>query len=474
MNLYQLWKGSSDLNIIHNLSLWLQGVIPEDIRINMLIDENKILIMGRDLADYISKTIRKHNHSIIEKGESSDGTSGVGVLEYVGNLDDMEITIVLRTMTNYVFPYKFFSKVGMNIELSPGDIEELVIIINTSLDIITQVSYEETWESKKLVMRYKNKDVFINDFEKGSLGSFFYLLYLRDRFKYDQNVCVIVSDLDPLFSRAKEIEAGLIKLKPEEFKEKYKSYDYNDLYVRFHSKSTQDFRLYLLRYVVRVSTPYITGEQLSSGTVKVNISNTFKSLFDRCIKTNASKIVTFVMMFSGNSGHANMLIIDKNERVVERFEPNGYSMTENKKYKQVITELDKVLTTFFSELGYNYIPPQDFCPYYGIQLIENIFSHNVGFCVTWSVIYSIERLESKVSREFLSKNFLGDIITKYQLKGKTEEETIKNIEDWINEFISTVFSSLQIYYDKLSEILGINISYKNKEGTSCLILSEGR
>jgi len=119
-------------------------------------------------------------------------------------------------------------------------------------------------------------------------------------------------------------------------------------------------------------------------------------------------------------GHANLLIYDRNKKIVERFEPNGLCAVKNEWYD--VEGLDSLLKTKFKEKGVNYRSPQS--PYEGWQRIqikqaekevfrgrESIngvtreeFILNTGFCVIWTMCFLEWRLNfpEKSTHELVS------------------------------------------------------------------------
>lgn len=88
--------------------------------------------------------------------------------------------------------------------------------------------------------------------------------------------------------------------------------------------------------------------------------------------------------------HSNILIIDKNKKTFERFEPHG---------KYADPAVDGWLKYTFGKIlpGYTYIPPIEVCPYPGPQVVTEAGireeeSDQAGFCYTWSMMYLHARL----------------------------------------------------------------------------------
>ena len=73
-----------------------------------------------------------------------------------------------------------------------------------------------------------------------------------------------------------------------------------------------------------------------------------------------------------NGSHANVLIIDKHFKTIERFEPNGAEEPINFNYNSHL--LDYILKTYFLKffIDYEYLEPSIFLPVIGFQSLEVI------------------------------------------------------------------------------------------------------
>lgn len=85
-------------------------------------------------------------------------------------------------------------------------------------------------------------------------------------------------------------------------------------------------------------------------------------------------------------GHMNLLIFNKDELTIQRFEPHG----KNTPDKYCSKMLDNTLRSLFTE--YKYISSEEYCPIAGPQYyqnLENSFKPGdpSGFCVSWVIWY---------------------------------------------------------------------------------------
>lgn len=152
-----------------------------------------------------------------------------------------------------------------------------------------------------------------------------------------------------------------------------------------------------------------------------------------------------------HGAHSNILIYDKQENTLERFEPNGSDPPYQFNYRP--RELDKHIEAYFQ--GIEYIPPQTFLPKIGFQALEE---HNTdkrigdpgGFCVAWCFWYAQQRIQQpELSPSKLVKKLINDIRLK-NIKFKTlirafsqeitkvRQSLLQNIDinDWINNTVT--------------------------------------
>lgn len=88
--------------------------------------------------------------------------------------------------------------------------------------------------------------------------------------------------------------------------------------------------------------------------------------------------------------HSNVILIDKELRQVERFEPHGSRSIMDS------DNLDRLLEKSFNKIGYKYFSPNSFCPINSVQsmhgLTRNPLYRDTGYCTVWSLWYIDTRL----------------------------------------------------------------------------------
>jgi len=153
-------------------------------------------------------------------------------------------------------------------------------------------------------------------------------------------------------------------------------------------------------------------------------------------------------------GHANMILIDNINKTIERFEPYGKSILNDKK-NIVSTKIDnKFSDDVLNKIGlinYKYISPINYNPVVGLQTKADAYE---GMCATFSMIYLHLRLmnpdiDQKILIKYLlskKKDEIIDIILKYAryIENSLKENSyLLNIER--NKFYITNFEKKQDY-----------------------------
>jgi hypothetical protein len=121
--------------------------------------------------------------------------------------------------------------------------------------------------------------------------------------------------------------------------------------------------------VITLSGPYLTGSiNPETEKAEVQMNRSFRILFKRCQQRNARFSVAYITLKMGERiGHANILIIDNSERIIERYDPNG-AVSYNQETdlmlsekalltKSITNEIDRSLDQFAKEMGYLYVFP---------------------------------------------------------------------------------------------------------------------
>ena len=172
-----------------------------------------------------------------------------------------------------------------------------------------------------------------------------------------------------------------------------------------------------------------------------NIINSYKN-------KNKLFCIIFLSLRLDNSLHANLIIYDFKNKIIERFEPYGKCVND---YIDDILEEELTWNT-----GFTYIRPNDYLPYSGFQTIsdENL-STNLkpgdfgGFCLAWCLWY----IETKIINPTLpSKILVRKLINKLNNQNINYIEYIRNYSDKINNKRLKYLKKIGISKNEMSNI----------------------
>ena len=215
----------------------------------------------------------------------------------------------------------------------------------------------------------------------------------------------------------------------------------------------------LINYYEKIGLDYdykiefINIEILWSYQKLIYITN-FDSLLINLISKDERFIIIPLGIEITEGSHANIIIFDKINKIIERFEPNGAYTLYNFNYNSKL--LDSLLKNKFINLlnEYTYITPSDYLPIIGFQMLENINMKNIeigdpnGFCAVWCIWWC----KYKISNPNIeSKKLAIELIKNIKLSNKSFKKIIRNfsknivilrddilkkynidINDWIN------------------------------------------
>ena len=166
----------------------------------------------------------------------------------------------------------------------------------------------------------------------------------------------------------------------------------------------------------------------------ISVPDGYWASFLKCNTGNKRFIISPLTLTRNIKGkniyHANYLIYDSLNNVLERFEPHGFNVNFQGRYIDTI-----VKQTFQHEIkDLTYIGNEQFCPYYGYQRMEfkegnKLKTDPSGFCAAWSLFYADLRLGNP------TKTRDEIILLGFQLI-KNNFDTLKNfIRDYSDFFI---------------------------------------
>ena len=146
-------------------------------------------------------------------------------------------------------------------------------------------------------------------------------------------------------------------------------------------------------------------------------------------------------------GHRNVIIIDKKNKTVERFEPHGESVPVlNRNGKEVLfnkyTDID--LKELFQENlpGYRYIPTLEYCPAIGPQnkQARQMKCDEGGYCVVYSALYGhLRLLFPNMSRKEIVETWLNSFTPAEMLN------LIERYENWFDITFRNILFTEEIF-----------------------------
>jgi hypothetical protein len=184
-------------------------------------------------------------------------------------------------------------------------------------------------------------------------------------------------------------------------------------------------------------------EKIQSSNIQTGFDN-FKKYIEDCVKgSHRLAVIPLALRFSKVGAHSNMLIYDRKLHTLERYEPHGKDTPEI--FRPEL--LDGAISLWFKDnldSEITYIPPFEYCPNIGPQLVEQSTRENINFktglCSLWSFLYALLRLSKPdMRRETINKflllqiekqgfNFLIKILTK-MVYFSNKLKTAKNKKD---------------------------------------------
>lgn len=161
-----------------------------------------------------------------------------------------------------------------------------------------------------------------------------------------------------------------------------------------------------------------------------------------------------------NGSHANMIIIDIKNKLIERFEPNGFHGPREFYYNNSL--LDQLLKSKFNELipKYKFVRPDDYLPIIGFQVLESLESSKCkkigdpnGFCGVWCIWWTFYKIRYKTLK---SKKLAKMLINKIKFNKISFKDIIRNFSQNITDIRDTFLKKYDMDINKW-----INDDYNN-------------
>jgi ankyrin repeat protein len=180
---------------------------------------------------------------------------------------------------------------------------------------------------------------------------------------------------------------------------------------------------------------------------KIFYPSYFENEMEKKMKDNFYKYVAIPLGIELNNGsHANILLIDKKNKTIERFEPNGANSPIGLNYNSEL--LDDLLENKFSSYELKYVKPKDFLPTIGFQILENIDEAKCrrlgdpnGFCGIWCTWWVYHRMKNKnLSNVELAIHLIRTI----KMENKNFKNLIRNFSYYVTDLRDTVLKKFNI------------------------------
>lgn len=411
------------------------------------------IIAGRNLEEFIQQMIAAQEKMVLSEG----------IVYSMSDYKSISIEIDGDRIIRYL------EKEG----LSSGDLVSLFSLIRSDIISVSNIRMVEDIVDSTFIMTPPANQVWY--FEQLELGILLWLSKLQEKYP---EVCFMRSSLDQAIEQSIVIERLITTRNLEEFTLRFPQlssyYDY--LSDEMNTMSTERFRYYIVDTLLEQSGPFIYVSYKDSNC---KLRDSFIEEFRLCLASSARFVVSYVIAeFAPAKKHITLILIDKEERTIERFDSTG-NMSELVRDRRLMqhpwqTEeehlyqvqyaqnerrtrecADFLLNQLAESHGMTYIPPTDLCPLYGPQIIESKFKLK-GFCLTWSIMYLERRLRTNLPRDYLAQN-LDKIIMQ-----ELETNDYQQLELYILNQIDTQFKSMDSYYKQLSKYFKAKVGYTDR------------
>lgn len=205
---------------------------------------------------------------------------------------------------------------------------------------------------------------------------------------------------------------------------------------------------------------------------KLILPTNLKNIINDFIENNKLVLAIPIGIELDIACHANLIIIDKRFKTIERFEPNGSEEPNDYHYNNII--LDFSLKSYFENYfnDYEYLEPLDFLPVISLQSLESYESKNHkrigdpgGFCVVWCVWYLEQRLKYIVH----PKKLIAKLIINIKIKNISFKNLIRSFSNEILIIRDNILNELNI---DINDIINNNINRSQILNINQLILDQ--
>ncbi len=448
-----------------------------------------------NMSDYLGNT--PLHYCIIEKNyEFAEYLTNMDVLYSVTNLNGNTPLHLLLEDGNYSnkLLLKMLENTDLNIMNNEGNtilhyiaLKELwllpevkTILINSNFNMNLFIINKENNSVLDLVT---NKSDFKNDFISIVVENYYNSLKkIKDTNKLTLEWEKICALKDNKTSCVNMIRKQIINNKSMPTYKELKLNIDNGIYVEgcYYTGSTIDILfglLYLIKQHNNVSLtleyPLTNNKELEYYYIKMGLNYNFKldftnieivwSYMKLIFQTNFDSILKnrinnthFIIIPLGidvsMGSHANIIIIDTNKKIIERFEPNGINPPSGFYYNPEL--LDTLLKNKFLEIlpEYVFISPSEYLPTIGFQILETIEESKCkkigdpnGFCAVWCIWWIEQKL---INYEINSKELAVELIKQIKLSNKSFKKLIRNYSIKISQLRDEYLSRFDLNIDQ--------------------------
>jgi hypothetical protein len=412
------------------------------------------------------------------------------------------------SLKNYLYPYSIYNeesvlyvnnniikntdllKININTKIFSQNKYLYYVILGKIFNIIydnTNIYFEYKYDNN-LILEFiptkidnyimntqQGRDFYINYLQKNYSGSVCTIPFNNIEYKY-----LIISDIcKNLDDYSNSLNTNLINIIEKELRKKdfYDIIDKEDFYLislsiyknQFTDIKISTNKIMLLYKLVFSTEKYNINFKFDevNKTVEVDIFDIeynenspimLNSFINNCKSKN---FVLIDLRLSSNTigGHANTIIIDRQRKTAERFEPHGSSSYEEEGLDYLSDQIDIILNNLFSQINLKYISPKE-CEYFGPQYMEIKELIKIeelsGFCITWSFFQALYRIQHpNESYNEATSNF-----KKLFQKFSKNEQSNKIIIGYFQKEISNLFINIQKDVDKINKKFNIDLHYK--------------
>ena len=243
------------------------------------------------------------------------------------------------------------------------------------------------------------------------------------------------------------------------------------------------YNYYLNTKNIKLINDFLNFEIIWDGYKILYPNNLFKEIEKFNLDKNKNFYIIPIGIELENRGHANILINDKKNNSMERFEPHGSTYPRNFNYFP--NKLDNLLKDHFSNIfsKLNYINIKTILPKIGFQTLE-LLEHSKnkqlgdpgGFCAVWCIWYCFNRIKfneisnTKLANKLIQKINLNNLSLKNIIRNFskqiiiTRDELLQKADLNINLWINNSYDN-EKFLNLITNILDYikNISFNNIE-----------